>query len=55
METRENTLVEMSDLFEKCYSFTRADEVKALGIYPYFNPISSPPGDEVIINGKKLI
>jgi len=55
LETQENTLVDMSDLFEKCYSFTRADEVKALGIYPYFNPISSPPGDEVVINGKKLI
>ena len=24
------------DLFERCYSFTRADEVKAMGLYPYF-------------------
>ena len=55
METRENTLVEMSDLFEKCFNFTRADEIKAMGIYPYFNPISSPPGDEVVIDGKTLI
>jgi 8-amino-7-oxononanoate synthase len=24
------------DLFNKCYEFTRADEVKSLGLYPYF-------------------
>ncbi|MFH2035284.1 MAG: pyridoxal phosphate-dependent aminotransferase family protein [Candidatus Zixiibacteriota bacterium] len=44
-----------NDLFEKCLSFTRAHEVKAAGLYPFFNPISSAPGDEVIINGKKMI
>jgi 8-amino-7-oxononanoate synthase len=43
------------DLFEKCFNFTRADEVKAAGLYPYFQPISSAPGNEVTINGKKLI
>lgn len=44
-----------TDLFEKCIKFTRADEVKAAGLYPFFQPISSAPGNEVVINGKKMI
>jgi 8-amino-7-oxononanoate synthase len=43
------------DLFDKCINFTAAHDVKAAGVYPYFNPISSAPGDEVVINGKKRI
>jgi 8-amino-7-oxononanoate synthase len=42
-------------LFEKCYSFTRADEVKAAGIYPYFNPISDSDGPVVHMNGKPIV
>lgn len=42
-------------LFEKCYSFTRADEVKKAGIYPYFNPIEDSEGPEVHMNGKKVV
>ena len=55
MNTQENTLVKMGDLFDKCVNFTRADDIKALGFYPYFNPISSAPGDEVVLNGKRVI
>ena len=43
------------DLFEKCYSFTRADEVKAAGLYPYFRPIEENEGPVVSIEGKKMI
>ena len=43
------------DLFAKCINFTRAKEAIAQGIYPYFQPIQSGPGSEVIINGKKMI
>jgi len=42
-------------LFEKCYNFTRADEVKKAGIYPYFNPIEDSEGPEVHMNGKKVV
>jgi len=55
LQTRENTLTNMADLFEKCVNFTRPDEVKAMGIYPYFHPISSAPADEVIFDGKPVI
>ena len=43
------------DLFTKCYEFTRADEVKALGVYPYFRPIEENEGPVVQIEGRKII
>ncbi|GAB4300166.1 MAG: aminotransferase class I/II-fold pyridoxal phosphate-dependent enzyme [Ignavibacteriaceae bacterium] len=43
------------DLFKKCYEFKRADEVKALGVYPYFRPIEANEGPVVQIEGKKVI
>ncbi|MHB1685804.1 MAG: aminotransferase class I/II-fold pyridoxal phosphate-dependent enzyme [Ignavibacteriaceae bacterium] len=43
------------DLFRKCYDFTRADEVKALGLYPYFRPIQENEGPVVQIEGRKVI
>jgi 8-amino-7-oxononanoate synthase len=43
------------ELFEKCINFTEADEVKSLGIYPYFRAISSGQDTEVMIEGKKMI
>jgi 8-amino-7-oxononanoate synthase len=43
------------DLFNKCYEFTRADEVKSLGLYPYFRPIEENEGPVVQIEGRKVI
>lgn len=43
------------DLFEKCWSFTRADEIKAMGYYPYFRPIEDNEGPVVTIEGRKVI
>ena len=43
------------DLFKKCYEFTRADDVKALGLYPYFRAIEENEGPVVQIEGKKII
>ena len=43
------------DLFEKCWSFTRADEIKARGIYPYFHAIEESEGPVVKIEGRKVI
>jgi 8-amino-7-oxononanoate synthase len=43
------------DLFEKCKNFTRAREAIASGMYPYFRPIQSGPGSEVMIDGKMMI
>jgi 8-amino-7-oxononanoate synthase len=43
------------DLFEKCHNFKRADEVKALGYYPYFRAIEENEGPVVQIEGRKII
>lgn len=43
------------DLFEKCYNYTRADEVKAAGFYPYFRAIEANEGPVVRIEGRDII
>ena len=43
------------DLFEKCYSFTRADEAMAMDMYPYFTPIQEVRGNKVVVDGKEMI
>jgi 8-amino-7-oxononanoate synthase len=40
------------DPFEKARTFTRPRQVAALGLYPYFIPISSQAGPEVLIRGE---
>ena len=42
-------------LLKKTRSFTRSREIQALGLYPYFRPISSAQDTEVIIRGQKLL
>ena len=39
-------------LFEKCKNFTRAREIQAAGLYPYFKPISHSEDTVVVIEGK---
>ncbi len=43
------------DIFDKCYNFTRADETKAMGMYPYFTPIQEVKGNKVRVDGKEMI
>jgi 8-amino-7-oxononanoate synthase len=42
-------------LFDKCRQFTRAREVQAAGLYPYFKPISESEDTVVVIEGQKRI
>ncbi len=42
-------------LHEKVSKFTRAEEVKKAGLYPYFRVIESDQDTEVTINGKKIL
>lgn len=42
-------------LFAKCYRFTKARELQAAGLYPYFKPIQASFDTEVIINGERKI
>jgi len=43
------------DLFEKCLSFTRADELKAADLYPYFTPIEEAVGNRIKVGGRPMI
>ena len=43
------------DVFSKAYEFRRADEVRALGLYPYFVPIEASDATEVTIEGRRLV
>lgn len=56
---RDNGTVEstpkLKDLFQKCYDFTIADEIKAQGLYPYFRPLEENEGPIVTIEGRKII
>jgi len=44
-----------NDLFAKAYNFTKADEIKELGLYPYFKPLEATDGTVVEIEGRKVI
>lgn len=43
------------DLFDKCFEFTRADDIKAMGVYPYFRAIEENEGPVVQIEGKRKV
>ncbi|HKZ22644.1 MAG TPA: aminotransferase class I/II-fold pyridoxal phosphate-dependent enzyme [candidate division Zixibacteria bacterium] len=43
------------DLFDKCKKFTTAREVMAMGLYPYFHPLSSGQDTGVVIDGLPMI
>ncbi len=42
-------------LFEKLAGFTKPDELKRVGLYPYFRPIEENHDTEVVIEGRKLL
>lgn len=45
----------MVNIFDKCYNFTRAEEVQEMGMYPYFTPIQEVVGNTVKVDGKEMI
>ena len=40
---------------EKAQRFTTVDEIKAMGLYPFFRPIDSDQDTEVVIEGRKVL
>jgi len=43
------------NIFKKAYDFTKADEIKAQGLYPYFKPLQATDGTTVQIEGREVI
>lgn len=42
-------------IFEKCYNFVGAEEARATGNYPFFQPIGKNAGTKVIIKDRELL
>ena len=42
-------------IFDKCYNFTRADEIMELDMYPYFTSIQEVNENKVKVEGKEMI
>lgn len=47
--------IKPADIFAKAYKFTAADDVKAMGLYPYFKPLTDTDGNIVVIEGHEVI
>jgi 8-amino-7-oxononanoate synthase len=45
----------LADLFQKCFNFTKARELRENGYYPYFKAIQTGADTEVQIDGRNLI
>jgi 8-amino-7-oxononanoate synthase len=43
------------DLFTKCYRFEDAKKLQAMGLYPYFRPITASTGNSVVTRGKRQV
>lgn len=43
------------DIFDKCLAFTRADELKAVDLYPYFTPIQEAVGNRIKVKDRSMI
>lgn len=43
------------DVFNKCYGYSQAEELKKAGLYPYFTEIEKVEGNYVWVNGKKIL
>jgi len=55
LHLEEETVATYPDLFDRCYKYTDPSDVKAAGVYPFFHPMQSAPGDEVVVDGRKCI
>ena len=42
-------------IFKKAHDFTKADEIKKMGLYPYFKPLQATDGSTVQIEGREVI
>lgn len=43
------------DLFDKCYEFQEAKLLQKAGVYPFFRPLETAAGPNVISNGRKQV
>ena len=44
-----------ADIFERVSYFQLADQARAAGLYPFFQPIELNEGPEAVVDGKRVI
>ena len=44
-----------ADVFAKAHAYTRPEETRALGLYPYFLAVEDSDASEVVIEGRRRI
>ena len=44
-----------SDIFDRVSNFNLAKQAKAMGLYPFFQPIDVNEGNEAVINGQRVL
>lgn len=47
--------IHKNDIFSKAYEFTKVEEIKKEGLYPYFKPLQATDGTVVKIEGRDVI
>lgn len=47
--------IDLKKIFNKAHNFTKAEEVKKMGLYPYFKPLQATDGNTVQIEGREVI
>ena len=55
LQAKDKAQIEPTNLLEKAWRYRAAEDVRALGIYPYFHPIQTAAVDEVIVDGRTCI
>src|SRR5690625_3223636 len=53
--TNSKSDLKANDIFSKAYNFTKAEEIKSEGLYPYFKPLQATDGTIVQIDGQDVI
>ncbi|HLR33264.1 MAG TPA: aminotransferase class I/II-fold pyridoxal phosphate-dependent enzyme [Fodinibius sp.] len=53
--TNSKSDLKTNDIFSKAYNFTKAEEIKSEGLYPYFKPLQATDGTIVQIDGQDVI
>src|SRR5699024_9547524 len=47
--------VKKNDIFTKAHDFTKVEEIKSEGLYPYFKPLQATDGTTVKIDGREVV
>jgi len=46
---------DLNGILGKCFRFTKAEEMRRIGLYPYFRCIESAQDTEVVVGGKRML